>query len=119
MRLGKNPNHYKINGDPIGQGLDDRVEQICQREIGLLRETDLVSSDGRLRSTEFGDAMARYYIRFGTMQKLLSLQPRARMSEIVSCVRVKRYKLTRAAVSFGRSGRIQRCSSSRRGKKAV
>jgi ATP-dependent DNA helicase HFM1/MER3 len=64
--------------------LNDRIERICQRDINLLYDTNLVTSETNFKSTEFGDAMARYYIRFETMQKLLGLQTQARMSEIVS-----------------------------------
>jgi ATP-dependent DNA helicase HFM1/MER3 len=84
VRLGKNPNHYKIDGDSAEKCLNDRIEQICQRDINLLHDTNLVTSGANFKSTEFGDAMARYYIRFETMQKLLSLPRQARMSEIVS-----------------------------------
>ena len=41
-------------------------------------------TDAKIKCTEFGDAMARYYIRFGTMKVLLSLESKSKMSEIVS-----------------------------------
>ena len=84
MRLAQNPNHYKLDGDTVGRNLDDRIEQICRRDIGLLQEINLITSGGKLKSTEFGEAMARYYVKFETMKVLLSLEPRAKISEIVS-----------------------------------
>jgi len=40
--------------------------------------------DPRFKSTEFGDAMARYYVKFDTMRILLSLEQKSKMSELVS-----------------------------------
>lgn len=86
VRLGKNPDHYKLDGDAVDQHLDDRIDRICKRDLALLEDSNLViSSDGRLKSTELGDAMTRYYVQFKTMQVFLQLGPRAKMSEIVSC----------------------------------
>lgn len=67
----------------MGRSLDDSIEQICDRDIGLLQETTLVSLGQQLKATAFGEAMARYYVKFGTMKDILSLPPRAKMSEMV------------------------------------
>lgn len=40
--------------------------------------------DLKIECTEFGDAMARYYVRFETMKIILSLEQKSKMSEIVS-----------------------------------
>lgn len=87
VRLRKNPDYYKLDGDAVEQHLEDRMESICQRDISLLKDTKLVSSKGRLRCTEFGEAMARYYIRFETMRVFLSLGPCSKTSDIVSHIR--------------------------------
>ena len=63
---------------------DELLEQICARDIALLQGVDLVAKEARLSCTEFGDAMARYYVKFETMRILLSLAPKAKLSEIVS-----------------------------------
>ncbi|KAL8710415.1 MAG: hypothetical protein Q9220_005016 [cf. Caloplaca sp. 1 TL-2023] len=85
VRLGQNPAHYKLDGDATNLGLDDRIERICRRDIDLLVDAQLViESGGRLKCTEFGDAMARYYVNFETMKGLLSLDPQAKMSDILS-----------------------------------
>ena len=84
VRLNQNPGHYNLDGDTRGNGLDERIESICARDIQLLQESDLITTGGSLKSTEFGDAMARYYIKFETMKIVISLQQRAKMSEIVS-----------------------------------
>jgi hypothetical protein len=43
----------------------------------------LQSNQGRLECSELGKAMARYYVKFGTMQKILTLQERAAVPEVV------------------------------------
>ena len=108
VRLNKNPNHYKIDSNPIEKCLNDSIERICQRDINLLYHNNLVTSDKNFKSTEFGDAMARYYVRFESMQKLLSLQPQARMSEIVRCRRLSRGELIGLDICFSRSTRVSR-----------
>lgn len=84
VRLGLNPEHYKLDGDSVAQSVDDRIESICRRDLELLGNTQLVISGDRLKATEFGDAMARYYVKFQTMKVLMGLQPRSKMSDIVS-----------------------------------
>jgi len=86
VRLGRNPAHYKLAGDAGGNILEERLEHICSRDISLLKEQNLVSDDAKLKSTEFGDAMARYYLQFETMKVFLGLPRRAKLSEIVSLV---------------------------------
>ena len=73
VRLKDNPEHYKIEGDASGRNLDERLENICSKGIALLEENDLVKAAPKLRSTEFGDAMARYCIQFETMKAFLAL----------------------------------------------
>ena len=66
---------------------DERLEQICQRGLRLLKEKDLLCANGKeanFKSTEFGDTMSRYCIKFETMTVLLRLGEKPKMSEIVS-----------------------------------
>ena len=86
VRLGLNPEHYKLDGDAVAPNVDDRIESICKRDLELLGNTQLVIPGDRLKATEFGDAMARYYVKFQTMKVFMGLQPRSKMSDIVSSV---------------------------------
>jgi len=86
VRLKDNPDHYKIDGDASSRNLDDRLEKICSNGIALLEETDLVCATPKLRCTEFGDAMARYYLQFETMRVIMALPPKAKIFEILSAV---------------------------------
>ncbi|KAK5174023.1 ATP-dependent DNA helicase MER3 [Saxophila tyrrhenica] len=86
IRLKDNPEHYKIDGDGSNRNLEDRLEKICSNGIAALEEYDLVRVAPRLRCTEFGDAMARYYLQFDTMKVIMALPAKANISEILSAV---------------------------------
>lgn len=86
VRLKENPDHYKIEGDAPGRSLDERLEVICQKGISLLESHELIEGAPKLRCTESGDAMARYYIQFDTMKLFLALQEKAKTSEILSVI---------------------------------
>ena len=86
VRLKENPEHYKIDGDSTSRNLEERLEIICSKVVSLLLEHDLVQDTPKLHCTEFGDAMARYYIQFESMKTLLALPPRAKTSEILSAI---------------------------------
>ncbi|KAK6429883.1 ATP-dependent DNA helicase MER3, partial [Oleoguttula sp. CCFEE 5521] len=78
VRLKDNPEHYRIDGDSSGRNLDQRLEDICTKAITLLEGHDLVNATPKLHCTEFGDAMARYYVQFETMKLLLELPRKAK-----------------------------------------
>ncbi|KAL8829578.1 MAG: hypothetical protein Q9170_006107 [Blastenia crenularia] len=85
VRLGHNPLHYGLDGDDTNMNLDNRIERICRRDIDLLVDAQLVTNSGdKLMCSEFGNAMARYYVKFETMKGLLSLEPRSKMSDVLS-----------------------------------
>ena len=83
VRLRRNPTHYKLKEGASQSDEDEMLRQICEKDINLLQGCGLVSTEC-LKSTQFGDAMARYYVRFETMRTLLSLKPKASISQIVS-----------------------------------
>lgn len=84
VRLQQNPVYYKLEGSRNGQDIQEQVDDICFRDITLLKEYDLASGEGHFRCTEFGHAMARYYVQFETMRVFMGLQPKSTLSEIVS-----------------------------------
>ena len=84
VRLRKNPGRYQLKENVHCRDADELLEQICDKDVKLLQEADLISDEGIFKCTEFGDAMARYYVRFETIKVFLSLPPKAKMSEIVS-----------------------------------
>jgi ATP-dependent DNA helicase HFM1/MER3 len=82
--LAKNPTHYNFEGDAAVRSLDDRIEQICSRNIALLQQADLLSFGQKLKCSTFGEAMARYCVKFETMKLIVGLPRRAKMPEMVS-----------------------------------
>lgn len=86
VRMKRNPKYYLLEGDSDSRDVSERLEWICTRDISLLRVHNLIEGDTFLKSTEFGDAMARYCVQFETAKKFLILPPKARLSEILSTV---------------------------------
>lgn len=84
VRMRRNPTHYKLREGADRRDEDEMLQQICEKDIKLLRECTLITSEGNLKATPFGEAMARYYVKFDTMKVLQSLPPKAKLSEIVS-----------------------------------
>jgi ATP-dependent DNA helicase HFM1/MER3 len=86
VRLQRNPRHYQLEQQVDQSGTDELLGSICAKDIGLLQGSRLVSQGSTFRCTEFGDAMARYYVNFHTMKSILAMAPKAKMSEVVSSV---------------------------------
>ncbi|KAI1613005.1 nucleotide-sugar transporter-domain-containing protein [Exophiala viscosa] len=84
VRLRQNPAHYQLKEVVDTPGDDDLLDQLCRKDVALLTEAGLVNKEPRLTLTEFGDAMARYYVNFDTMKSFVGLPPRAKMSEILT-----------------------------------
>lgn len=84
VRLEDNPTHYRIQGDSPDQNLGARLEQICASSISRLENLDLIETVPLLRTTEYGEAMARYYMNITTMESILGLPQKPKISEIVS-----------------------------------
>ncbi|KAL4932118.1 putative DEAD/DEAH box DNA helicase (Mer3) [Aspergillus undulatus] len=83
VRLRRNPTHYKLKEGANRDDENEMLQQICEKDIKLLQECDLVKSDA-LKTTPLGDAMARYYIRFETMKALRSMKSQSDVSQILS-----------------------------------
>jgi ATP-dependent DNA helicase HFM1/MER3 len=84
VRMRQNPNHYKIAGITPDGDTDKRLEQVCERDIKLLQENELVTDGERISSTEYGQAMSRYMVQFETMKLLLGIPKHAKTEQIVS-----------------------------------
>ncbi|KAH0833684.1 hypothetical protein AYO21_04430 [Fonsecaea monophora] len=84
VRLEKNPSHYQFREGVKESTRDELLEQLCKNDVAMLLDAGLVAQNTRLTSTVFGEAMARYYVRFDTMKSFMQLPPKARMSEILS-----------------------------------
>ncbi len=110
VRLRRNPEHYKLDGHNPNGHLDQRIESICQRDLELLCNTNLISLLPSIKATELGLIMARYYVQFKTMETLLKLGPRSTMSDIVNFPTTIHFKhvLTFSVVSSCPGARVSR-----------
>ncbi|KAJ4983953.1 Pre-mRNA-splicing factor brr2 [Stagonosporopsis vannaccii] len=86
VRLRQNPAYYKFEGSRNGQDIQRQIDDICSRDIAILKEYHLAAGDEPLRCTEFGHAMARYYVQFETMKVFMGLQFKSTLSEILSAI---------------------------------
>lgn len=86
VRLSRNFAHYKATGQLPGRDVHEVVEQLCAKHLESLHEFYLIAGAGaqNIKSTEYGDAMARYYVMFDTMRCIMGLARKPKMSEIVS-----------------------------------
>ena len=86
VRMKRNPEHYRLNDDSSSGDMDQRLEQICNRDIALLHDYKFIAGDDHFKSTDYGDAMARYCVQFETAKSFLALPPKAKLSEILAAV---------------------------------
>jgi ATP-dependent DNA helicase HFM1/MER3 len=86
VRMKQNPTYYKFSCDTGSRDPDERLEQVCERDIKMLQDSKLVSTDQRFTCTEYGEAMSRYMVKFETMQSLLSIPEHATIGQIVSAL---------------------------------
>jgi ATP-dependent DNA helicase HFM1/MER3 len=113
VRMRQNPDYYKLDSVPPNRNSDERLEQVCERDVKLLQDNELVEEkDDRLISTEYGQAMSRYMVQFETMKLLLSLPREAKTEQIVRHFpQFAKYLLINIASTALSSFRIQRPSN--------
>lgn len=80
VRIKQNPKYYQMNEQSIG--IDETLEVLCRKDINLLSQRGLVNiSSEKYRITPYGEAMAKYYVRFQTsFVRLLSYALAYRLS---------------------------------------
>ncbi|KAA8910250.1 DNA/RNA helicase MER3/SLH1, DEAD-box superfamily, partial [Sphaerosporella brunnea] len=86
VRLKKNPQFYKLQGQEFNRDPEQRLDEICERDISLLTTEGMVgnNSNGKLSLTKFGEAMAKYCLKFGTMQLIMKMTPKSTISDILT-----------------------------------
>ncbi|KAL4985491.1 Sec63 Brl domain-containing protein [Aspergillus falconensis] len=85
VRLRRNPIHYKLKEGANRDDEDEMLRQICEKDIKLLQGCGLVDTQS-LKSTPFGDAMSRYYIRYETMKTLSTMKPKSSIAQILAII---------------------------------
>ncbi|KAK4147307.1 uncharacterized protein C8A04DRAFT_34040 [Dichotomopilus funicola] len=64
--------------------VDDKLEEICERDIKHLQEAELVTGDSSFRCTEYGRAMSKYMVQFQTMKLLLQIPRGVGMETLIT-----------------------------------
>ncbi|KAL2173999.1 uncharacterized protein P884DRAFT_316771 [Thermothelomyces heterothallicus CBS 202.75] len=94
VRLRRNPSHYHLSGGTRNPfQIDDKLEEICERDIRQLQEAQLVTDQDTFRCTEYGRAMSKYMVEFQTMKLLLQI-PRGAGMETLELVTQTRHKIS-------------------------
>ena len=84
----KNPQYYKLEGQTPIKNSEQRLDDICERDINLLTTEGMTMMSGtKLVLTKFGETMAKYYIKLGTMRKIIKMAPKASVLELVMLLR--------------------------------
>ena len=85
VRLRRNAAYYQLTGDTTNPSLvDDKLEEICERDIRQLQDAELVTNQDAFTCTEYGRAMSKYMVEFDTMKLLLQIPPGVGMEVLVS-----------------------------------
>lgn len=84
VRLMKNAAYYKLEGQTAARNLEERLEDICEKDITLLSEEGLIErKENYLKSTVYGECMAKYYMRFRSMVNIMNMRRAAKLADIV------------------------------------
>lgn len=84
VRLRRNPRYYQLTGGTTSSSqVDDKLEEICERDIKQLQDAELVADQGTFRCTEYGRAMSKYMVQFNTMKLLLQIPRGVGMETLV------------------------------------
>ncbi|KAI8825871.1 Sec63 Brl domain-containing protein [Fimicolochytrium jonesii] len=87
VRMRKNPAYYKLKNCSNVEGklsAEKRLESICLRDIELLDKHSLITlsrSTQHLQTTEYGQAMAKYYIKYQTAVTILSMKEKGTLKD--------------------------------------
>ncbi|KAI9324875.1 Sec63 Brl domain-containing protein [Zopfochytrium polystomum] len=90
VRIRKNPKRYKLaSSDNQKNSTREQLEAICVKDLDLLAEAhliDLNTSDNSLNATDYGRAMAKYYVRFETARDIINLRRSPSIREVLQCL---------------------------------
>ncbi len=77
--------HYQLT-DPLftTDRTADILGKICEANLRLLSETNLITGGRKFRPTDYGWAMSKYMVKFGTMRMILDIPARASIETIAS-----------------------------------
>ncbi|KZT52720.1 P-loop containing nucleoside triphosphate hydrolase protein [Calocera cornea HHB12733] len=85
QRIQKNPRHYSMGKDEK-QTWEARLDELVDESVKKLETAELITvedGDRRMTSTEYGEVMSRYYIRFNTLEVIANADERTDGKDII------------------------------------
>ncbi|KAK4228618.1 hypothetical protein QBC38DRAFT_147871 [Podospora fimiseda] len=87
VRLRRNPNYYRLTDSTSNPDqIDDKLAEICERDIKELQSVDLITNGETFKCTEYGVAMSKYLVEFATMKMLLRIPRAAKMESLITVI---------------------------------
>ncbi|KAF7909318.1 uncharacterized protein EAF01_003036 [Botrytis porri] len=86
VRMRQNPKYYTFSGIIPSRDADEQLELVCERDIKLLQEYELVTKEENFSCTDYGAAMSRYMVQFETMKLLLSIPCQSKTEVILNTI---------------------------------
>ncbi|KAI8582531.1 hypothetical protein K450DRAFT_269277 [Umbelopsis ramanniana AG] len=86
VRVQRNSFYYKLGEDAANVVNVERIlENICLKHLSALASSNIIQmkpNEDQISSTKYGEAMARYYIKYDTMKIILSSQPQLQLASM-------------------------------------
>ncbi|XP_068081655.1 probable ATP-dependent DNA helicase HFM1 [Anabrus simplex] len=85
VRTLKNPKYYGISAELSKKGIEDKLQEICLRELNALASINLVKMDVYdIHPTQTGRLMAQFYIAFETMKIFTKISGSEKLYEMLA-----------------------------------
>ena len=82
VRCRANPKYYGVS--PNDDAIDSMMEEKCLKNIEVLQSHGLIeNTEGKFRTTAYGKAAARYYVRLPTVYRILGMSGQAKLKDMV------------------------------------
>ncbi|KAK2822171.1 hypothetical protein Q5P01_022236 [Channa striata] len=88
IRALKNPTHYGFSADLDRYGIEDKLQELCLKNLSSLSSIGLIDMDEdiNIKPTEAGKLMARYCVAFDTMKQFSKVAGTESLSELIELV---------------------------------
>nr|XP_060627567.1 probable ATP-dependent DNA helicase HFM1 [Anolis sagrei ordinatus] len=88
IRALKNPAYYGFSAGLDRNGIEEKLQELCLKNLNDLSSFDLIKMDEKLyfKPTETGRLMAWYYIAFDTMKKCFMIKGTETLSDLITLI---------------------------------
>lgn len=89
-RLQKNPTYYLSKDEGIGlDSVEEILQHLCTKTLAALQVASLIScseQSAEISSTEYGDIMSRFFLRYNTMLALIAIPDNANTKTVLEAL---------------------------------